>query len=200
MVRTVKIALAALAVLAAGCIALLTATDADAQSPAPAKLAAPVQAPAMPAAFAAPAVRRAPVAPVPVAPAAPAAPADEKNAFEKWSPSVAKLPKDLGEVGPSLKLALDDARNNDMAFCFRDLEQRADGDEAAPRTLRATDFVLYIETREGTADVVEAKVARPGTLPQNVVDCARDVLRGLEVKVYFASPGAHFSYIYEIEA
>ncbi|HEY5629970.1 MAG TPA: hypothetical protein VIR16_10720 [Candidatus Limnocylindrales bacterium] len=197
MVRTVQIALAAVAVLAAGCIALLTATDADAQSPAPAKLAAPVQAPAVPAAVAAPAVRRAPVASAPVAPAAPA---EEKDAFEKWSPSIAKLPKDLGEVGPSLKLALDDARNNDMAFCFRELDQRADGAEAAPRTLRATDFVLYIETREGTADVVEAKVARPGTLPQNVVDCARDVLRGLEVKVYFASPGAHFSYIYEIEA
>ena len=116
----------------------------------------------------------------------------ERDAFRNWSDGVAVLPKDLGEMGPSLKLGLDDVRNNDMAFCFRELENGGRGS-------RATDFMLYIETREDAVDVVEARVARPGALPPSVVECARDVLRGLEVKVFEAVPGQHFRYIYEVE-
>jgi hypothetical protein len=117
----------------------------------------------------------------------------ESRDFQNWSAKVAKLPGELGEMGPSLKLGLDAARNNDMAFCFRDLKGVASG------TL-ATDFMLYLETRDGAIDVVGAKVARPGTLPPSVQECCLEVLRGLEVKVFFGTPGQRYAYIYEIEA
>jgi hypothetical protein len=83
--------------------------------------------------------------------------------------------------------------SSDVAFCFRDL---VDGGRGS----RATDLMLYLQTREDAVDVVEAKVARPGALPPSVVECAREVLRGVEVKVFFATPGQRFSYLYEIEA
>jgi hypothetical protein len=191
--NAVKYALIAVVLIAGGSITLLLTRDSDASALAP--RAAPEVAipPAIEAsAPAAPAPRPIAVAPAP-APAAAPAPEQEREAFKNWSASVALLPKDLGELGPSLKLGLDNARNNDMAFCFRDLEQSGRG------TL-ATDFVLYLESREDTIDVVDAKVARPGTLPPSVLECCRDVLRGLEVKVFFAVPGQRFSYIYEIEA
>jgi hypothetical protein len=84
-------------------------------------------------------------------------------------------------------------RTNDMAFCFPDLEDGGRGS-------RASDVMPYLQTREDAVDVVEAKVARPGALPPSVVECAREVLRGVEVKVFFATPGQRFSYLYEIEA
>jgi hypothetical protein len=121
---------------------------------------------------------------------------EERDDFKNWSASVAKLPGDLGEMGPSLKLGLDNARNNDMAFCFRELK----GDAGAAGKTLATDFMLYIETRDGAADVVGAKVARPGALPPSVQECCLQVLRGLEVKVFFGTPGQRYAYIYEIEA
>jgi hypothetical protein len=121
---------------------------------------------------------------------------DKRDDFQNWSASVAKLPGDLGEMGPSLKLGLDTARNNDMAFCFRGLK----GDAGAAGKTLATDFVLYLETRDGAVDVVGAKEARPGALPPSVRDCCLEVLRGLEVRVYFSTPGQRYAYIYEIEA
>lgn len=121
---------------------------------------------------------------------------EKRDDFQNWSASVAKLPGELGEMGPSLKLGLDSARNNDMAFCFRDLK----GDASAAGRNLATDFVLYLETREGVVDVVGAKEARPGALPPSVRDCCLEVLRGLEVKVFFATPGQRYAYIYEIES
>jgi hypothetical protein len=117
---------------------------------------------------------------------------EERDDFKNWSPSVAHLPRDLGEMGPSLKLGLDNARNNDMEFCFRGLK-------GAPGML-ATDFMLYLETRDGAVDVVGAKVARPGTLPPSVRDCCLEVLRGLEVKAFFGTPGQRYAYVYEIES
>jgi hypothetical protein len=121
---------------------------------------------------------------------------EKRDEFQNWSTSVAKLPGDLGEMGPSLKLGLDAARNNDMAFCFREL----DAADRAPRKILATDFMLYLESRDGVVDVVGAKVARPGSLPPAVQECCLEVLRGLEVKVFFGTPGQHYSYIYEIES
>jgi hypothetical protein len=191
MVRTAaKYAFAAVAVIAAGSVALIWNHDSDAAALAPAPAAAPAAAPAVLEAIAPAAPTPAPVVSAPAPVAAPAQP--ERDDFKNWSSDVAKLPQDLGEMGPSLKLGLDSVRNNDMAFCFRELE---DGGNRS----RATDFVLYLEAREDAVDVVDAKVARPGALPASVIDCAREVLRGVEVKVFFAVPG-HYSYIYEIEA
>ncbi|HET9596743.1 MAG TPA: hypothetical protein VFP65_14235, partial [Anaeromyxobacteraceae bacterium] len=125
-----------------------------------------------------------------------AAPArDVSAAYRDWSRSVAVLPKDLGQMGPSLKLALDDARNKDMAFCFSEVEGAPH-----PRTIRSSNLMLYLQSRDGVVDVVEAQVAHPGDLPPSVVDCACEVLRGMEVKVFFTTPGQRYSYLYEIEA
>jgi hypothetical protein len=191
MVRAFKLSLAAIAVLAAGSSALLAMAPGAAAQPAAAPSsgeAAPIA--SQPSAPAAPTA--APVVSAPPPAAAPA-PQPARDDFKSWSSEAAKLPQDLGRMGPSLKLGLDQARNDDMAFCFRDLEDGGRGS-------RATDFVLYLEARDGAVDVVEAKVARPGALPASVIECARDVLRGLEVKVYFAEPGRRFSYVYEVEA
>jgi hypothetical protein len=57
----------------------------------------------------------------------------------------------------------------------------------------------YLETRKGAVDVVDARVARPGTLPPEVLECCREVLRGLELDVSVAEQGARFRYLYEIE-
>ena len=195
MVRSaVKYAVAAVVVIAMGSAAMLLTRDSDASALTPrAAPAAAVPSAPEPSAPAAPAPVRITFAPAPT-PVAAAPPQQERDNFKNWSAKVSALPEDLGEVGPSLKLGLDDARNNDMAFCFRDM------DHSGPWSTRATDFMLYLETRDGAVDVVDAKVARPGSLPPSVVECCRDVLRGLEVKVFFAVPGQRLSYIYEIEA
>jgi hypothetical protein len=150
-------------------------------------------------------VQRTAAAPAPLAAAPALAPApaagtptpapDPDKAYRDWSSKVAVLPQDLGQMGPSLKLALDDARNKDMAFCFREVEGAP-----GPHTIRSSNLVLFLETREGAVDVVEARIAHAGTLPPAVVDCAVEVLRGMAVKVFFVVPGQRYSYLYEIEA
>ena len=192
MNTAVRYALVAVVLVAAGSVAMVLAYDSDPS----ALVSRATPAAAIPTALetSAPAAAPAP-APIAIAPARVTAPApeQEQDHFKNWSPTVAHLPEDLGEMGPSLKFGLDDARNNDMAFCFRDVEQSGRG------TL-ATDFILYLEAREDAVDVVDVKVARPGNLPPSVRECCRDVLRGLEVKVFFSVPGQRFSYTYEVEA
>jgi hypothetical protein len=128
-------------------------------------------------------------------------------ADRQWSTvAIALLPEHLGRrLGPSLKAALDATRNDDMAFCFREPQR---GGEAAPDAIatwvprRDGSLVLYLEAREGAVDVVDvvdARVARPGTLPPEVLECCREVLRGMEIKVPFAEPRARFRYVYGIE-
>jgi len=151
----------------------------------------------------APAPRPAPAAPVrlPATTApAPPAPSDEGDRFQGWSESVAVLPRHLGAMGPPLKLALDRVRNGDMAFCFRGLERSGEpGAESPPRHVRSSDLLLYLQTRVGAVDVVEAGVGNPGNLPPSVVDCCRDVLRGMTLEVPFVEPGRRFRYLYEVE-
>jgi hypothetical protein len=131
-------------------------------------------------------------APLPVlAPRPVLDPGRQAKADDDWGgPKAALLPSDLGKMGPSLKTALDRTRSEDMAFCFRDLTP------GTPR--RAGDVMLYLEVRDDVADVVDAKVAREGTLPPDVMDCCREVLRGLEVKVTFPALG-RYRYVFEVE-
>lgn len=145
---------------------------------------------------------RAPAPPLPGGPpeSAPPAPMDERDRFQGWSDTVAILPRDLGAMGPPLKLALDRVRNGDMAFCFRGLERSGEpGAESPPRHIRSADLLLYLQTREGAVDVVEAGVGNAGNLPPSVVACCREVIRGAELKVPFAEPGRRFRYLYEVE-
>ena len=192
MNTTIRYALVAVVLIAAGSVAMVLAYDSDASALMP--RATPAA--AIPTALEASAPAAAPApAPTAIAPARVTAPVreQEQDHFKSWSPTVAHLPGDLGEFGPSLKFGLDEARNNDMAFCFRDVDQSGRG-------ALATDFILYLEAREDAVDVVDVKVARPGNLPPSVRECCRDVLRGLEVKVFFSVPGQRFSYSYEVEA
>jgi hypothetical protein len=201
-VRTaVKYAVTAVVVIAIGSAIMLLTRDSDASAltarAAPSAASPPALEASAPAAPEPAPIAVAPApAPIAIAPAPVAAPApqQERDDFKNWSDTVAHLPQDLGDVGPSLKLGLDEVRNKDMEFCFRNMEP------GGRWSTRATDFVLYLESREDAVDVIDAKVARPGALPPAVLECCRDVLRGLEVKVFSAVPGQRLTYVYEIEA
>jgi hypothetical protein len=146
------------------------------------------------------------VAAPPAAPERPAQPpAPESPRPEDLDPAwkaakVTSTPSELGDMGPSLTLGLDAARRSDMAFCFRQLEQQeAEAGAPQPPHRRAGLVQLYVQTRENAVDVVDARVSNPGNLPPQVLDCCREVLRGLEVGVFFAEPGKRFRYLVEIE-
>src|SRR5690242_13622082 len=116
MIRTAAISALAVAVFGlAACFAMTLLDGSDARAPEPTHAPAAIDAHV----DVAPRAAELPPARVVVAPALAAAP--RGDAFRNWSGSVAVLPGELGEMGPSLKLGLDSARNNDMAFCFRDL-------------------------------------------------------------------------------
>jgi hypothetical protein len=121
--------------------------------------------------------------------------------YEDWSASVALRLDELGEMAPSLKLGLDAARNADMAFCFAELERGDDALGAGEKrpSRRWAELLLYLQSREDAVDVVEATVGQPGTLPPTVLECCREVLRGMEIKVFDAVPGQRFRYLFEIE-
>lgn len=139
-----------------------------------------------------------PVQPATIAAAAPA-PAPQRDALEEaWhGTSLAILPRDLGEMGPAIKLALDKAQREDMDFCFR--EPGTEGRMAPKTPRRASTLLLFLQAREGAVDVVEARVANPGTLPASVVECCLEVARGLEIPLASAEPGKRLQHLYEIE-
>jgi hypothetical protein len=179
-----------------------SAPDASAQPPGPPAAAEPAPPPAPDPRGAVPAPARRGGAAGAAAPAP--GPARREMTDRRWSAvEIVLLPEGLGRtMGPSVKAGLDGARNDDMAFCFRE-PQRAG--EVAPeatatwRPRRTGSLDLYLETRKGAVDVVDARVARPGTLPPEVLECCREVLRGLEIDVPVAEQGARFRYLYEIE-
>ena len=107
------------------------------------------------------------------------------------------LPKDLGDIGPEVKLALDKQQREDMDFCFRDANGNGRMEAQTPR--RAGNLMLFLETREGAVDVVHATIAAAGTLPADVMECARQVASGLELKVVSAAPGTKLRFLYEVE-
>jgi hypothetical protein len=155
-----------------------------------------------------PPARVAPLAPAfedlrpaqPATAAAPApAPAAQRDALqEAWrGTSVAVMPKDLGAMGPAIKLALDKVQREDMDFCFREPGKEGRMEAKTPR--RASNLMLFLETREGAVDVVEARVANAGTLPAAVVECCLEVARGLEIPLPSAEPGKRMQHLYEIE-
>jgi hypothetical protein len=138
-------------------------------------------------------------------PPPPAAPPRDAGPTGAWSAAErASLPRDLGKMGPSLSLGLDAARRDDMEFCFRDAAaDRSGGSDEAPRVKalsgrRSVVLMLYLEAREGAVDVIDARVEKAGNMPSSIVECCQQVLRGLEVGVFFAKPG-RYKYLYEIE-
>jgi hypothetical protein len=140
-----------------------------------------------------------PVQPIALAAAPAPTLAPERDAVEQaWrGTKLSILPKDLGEMGPELKLALDKQQREDMEFCFRDPSGSGRMEAQTPR--RAGTLLLFLESREGAVDVVQARIAHGGTLPPDVLECALQVAHGLEMRLPSAAPGKKLKYLYEIE-
>ena len=150
----------------------------------------------------------APPAPADAAPsdaaAAPAAAREDGLDGPAWQRSkVAFRTRDLGRLGPYVQSGLDAARR-DMEFCYAQAPPRpdavpappldAESQEAAATAVRAepATLLLYLEAREGALDVVEARTDRRGTSPPELVECCREVLRGMEIKAFGAVPGQRY--------
>jgi hypothetical protein len=160
-------------------------------------------------AAASPAPAGAPAAPSDAAPAAarapPASALEDSLDGPAWQRSkVAFRTRDLGRLGPYVQSGLDAARR-DMEFCYAqatarrdpapapepppDAEQDATASPARPEPAM---LLLYLEAREGALDVVEARTDRRGSSPPELVECCREVLRGMEIKAFGAVPGQRY--------
>jgi hypothetical protein len=132
---------------------------------------------------------------IPSAPAPPVAPPPAPEDLDpSWRESpVASRVRQLGAVAPYVYSALRDART-EMRFCFDAQGAREGGPAAAEQDVGDSPavLVLYLEAREGAIDVVEVGIDRLGTLPREVVECCREVLRGHEIRAPNAVPGRRY--------
>jgi hypothetical protein len=152
-----------------------------------------------------PAPARAPAAPPADAGAPPATALEDSLDGPAWQRSkVAFRTRDLGRLGPYVQSGLDGARR-DMEFCYAqaparrdrapapepppDAEQDATASSARPEPAV---LLLYLEAREGALDVVEARTDHRGSSPPELVECCREVLRGMEIKAFGAVPGQRY--------
>ncbi|MFL5404715.1 MAG: hypothetical protein ACJ79O_02530, partial [Myxococcales bacterium] len=129
----------------------------------------------------------------PAAPQAGPAP-DQEGDLSSWrSAKFAFTFRELGAMGPYVKVALDGARR-DMAFCF---DQADAPDPDAPRDPAV--LLLYLEGREGALDVVDARAERLGRRTPELVECCRQVLRGLEIPAFKAVPGQRYRLRFQLD-
>jgi hypothetical protein len=112
--------------------------------------------------------------------------------------------RELGRMGPYVKLGLDAARR-EMAFCFSKQASAAqapapDGDaDAPPPAPDPAVLLLYLEAREGALDVVDARTDHLGATSLEVVDCCREVLRGWEIPAFKTAPGQRYRVKFELQ-
>jgi hypothetical protein len=127
-------------------------------------------------------------------------PRDALDSASWRSSKLAFRPRELGKLGPYVKVRLDAARR-DMDFCFQQATAR--GEPAAPAGEQPEDapppvrpdpaiLLLYMEAREGALDIVDTRVEYRGTSSPELVECCREVLRGTEIKVFGAVPGQRY--------
>jgi len=199
------------AVVALGCAWLLwgragTGAPAPGQAACAAADAATLQPPAAaaPAAAAPAAAERVASSPTEAPAAAVPTPAP-RDAFDSPAWASAKLafrPRELGRLGPYVRAGLDAARR-DMDFCFRQAGAPSGGPaeapvagseqgEAPPPRADPAILLLYVEAREGALDVVGTRTEHRGTASPELVECCREVLRGLEIKAFNAVPGRRY--------
>jgi hypothetical protein len=148
-----------------------------------------------------PAPARAPEAGPGAAPTTASAPPRDGLDGPSWRNSrLAFRSRELGKMGPYVKAGLDAARR-DMEFCFRQAGGAAAGapgpaedpDEAPPpRPSDPAILLLYLEARDGAMDVVDARTEHRGTSAPGLVECCREVLRGLEIKAFDTVPGQRY--------
>jgi hypothetical protein len=100
------------------------------------------------------------------------------------------------------------AARRDMAFCFRQAGAAA---EAAPPAGEVPDdapppppsdpavLLLYLEAREGALDIVDTRTEHRGTTAPELVECCREVLRGLEIPAFNVVPGQRYRLKYRLQ-
>lgn len=136
-----------------------------------------------------------PAAPVPDASGEPASPAPE-DIDPAWRTSkvVFRL-REMGAVAPFVDIGLRAARE-EMRHCF-DAEGASPGAEGAPA--EPATLLLYLESREGAIDVVDARTDDLGTSSRALVDCCREVLRGYEIAAAGVVPGRRYRVKYVLQ-
>jgi len=125
-----------------------------------------------------------------------AAPQDEPDLASWDSARFAFTFRELGAMGPYVKVGLDGARR-DMAFCF-DQPGAAAADPAEVSSQPAV-LLLYLEAREGAIDVVDVRAERLGGATSPFVECCRQVLRGLEIPAFKAVPGQRYRVRFQLD-
>ncbi|MFL5262621.1 MAG: hypothetical protein ACJ79L_09530, partial [Anaeromyxobacteraceae bacterium] len=155
-----------------------------------------------------PGLAGAPPAPAEATPAdagaAPAAAREDGFDGPAWQRSkVVFRTRDLGKLGPHVQSGLDAARR-DMEFCYAQAPARRDAAPEPPPDPEQQDatepparpdpamLLLFLEAREGALDVVEARTEHRGTSSAELVECCREVLRGMEIKAFGAVPGRRY--------
>jgi hypothetical protein len=124
---------------------------------------------------------------------------DEGPDAESWRRSkVAFRPRELGRLGASVKTALDAARR-DMAFCLRGAAGAGSAAEDRARPPEPAILLLYLQAREGALEVVDTRTEYVGDATPEVVECCRDVLRGLEIPAFGAVPGRRYRLKFPLE-
>ncbi len=144
--------------------------------------------------------------PVGLSAAAPRPPPDEGPDAAAWQKAkVAFRVRELGSMGPYVRTGLDAARR-DMEFCFRQAGGASAGAQApgaetnAPAPLSdPAVLLLYLEAREGEIDVIDTRIDHLGGAMPEVVECCREVLRGLVIPAFNTVPGQRYRVKYQLE-
>jgi hypothetical protein len=128
-----------------------------------------------------------------------AQPPDEGLDGPAWKSSkLAFGMRELGKMGPYVKVGLDAARR-DMEFCFRETAERASSPDAPALPPDPGVLLLYLDAREGAIDVIDARMEHPGTSTPALVECCREVLRGFEIPAFGAVPGERYRVRFALE-
>jgi hypothetical protein len=109
---------------------------------------------------------------------------------------VAARLRDLGPVAPYVSAGLIAARE-EMTHCFPAEPPPVVAPPAGPKRddenwVDPAVLLLYLESRQGFIDVVEATVESFGTESPQVVSCCREVLRGHEIPAVHTGPGQRY--------
>jgi hypothetical protein len=207
--RLVVLALAGIALLLAGAIALILLLG-DGGSSGPTGPGAPTPSPAGPGDLASRPLPALPPPPAPgetpVAPAIEYGPAPAKPPPGSWE-AVAPVarPGALGRLGGAVTQGLAELRPA-VEECFTAASQaRHSGqkvtevkDEQVAEDNGAATLMLQIEAREGVLRIVDAPVEMRGTASDGLIACVQQALRGQEIPAAAARPGTRYRIPYPL--
>ena len=137
-------------------------------------------------------------------PSSPPPPPDDGLDAPEWkNAKLAFGMRELGPMGPYVKVGLAAARR-EMDFCFRQAERARPGTQASgeaqdPQPPPPAVLLLYLEAREGALDIIATRTEYPGSLSPELIDCCRQVLRGFEIPAYKTVPGKRYRVNYHLQ-